>query len=166
MSQMFVPENEGVVAPHSVPGLRGEACWWSEGLAVIKATGADTGGRIAIIEVTESPGAVAPKHVHHKEGEAFWLLEGEVTFDVGGTSIVATTGDYVFGPRDVPHRYRVGPDGSRMLFILTPAGFEELVRAISEPAESRSLPPCRQAPEGMAGFRALAASYGCGLLDD
>jgi Cupin domain len=70
-------------------------------LAVIKATGADTGGRIAIIELTEPPGAVAPKHVHHKEDEGFWVLEGEVTFDVGGTTIVASAGDYAFGPRDI-----------------------------------------------------------------
>ena len=165
MSRMFAPENEGVLAPLSVPAQGGEARWWGEGLAVIKATGADTGGRIAIIEVTEPPGAVAPKHVHHKEDEGFWVLEGEVTFDVGGTTIVASAGDYAFGPRDIPHSYRVGPDGCRMLFIVTPAGFEELVRLISVPAESRSLPPGPQEPADIADFPALVASYGCELLD-
>ena len=91
MSRIFAP-NEGVLAPLSVPAQGREARWWGEGLAVITATGADTGGRVAIIEVTEPPGAVAPKHVHHKEDEAFWVLEGEVTFDVGGTTIIATAG--------------------------------------------------------------------------
>jgi quercetin dioxygenase-like cupin family protein len=134
-------------------------------LAVIKATGADTGGRIAIIEVTEPPGAVAPRHVHHKEDEGFWVLEGEVIFDVGGTTVVARAGDYAFGPRDVPHSYRVGPDGCRMLFIVTPAGFEDLVRLISVPAESRSLPPSPQAPPDTADFTALVAGYGCEILD-
>jgi quercetin dioxygenase-like cupin family protein len=134
-------------------------------LAVIKATGADTGGRIAIIEVTEPPGAVAPRHVHHKEDEGFWVLEGEVTLDVGGTTIVARAGDYAFGPRDLPHSYRVGPDGCRMLFIVTPAGFEDLVRLITVPAESRSLPPSPQEPPDAAGVPALVASYGCELLD-
>ena len=43
---------------------------------MIKATGADTGGQMAIIEITEPPGAVAPMHVHHKEDEAFWVLRG------------------------------------------------------------------------------------------
>ena len=165
MSRIFAPENEGVLAPLSVPAQGGEARWWGEGLAVIKATGADTGARIAIIEVTEPPGAVAPKHVHHKEDEGFWVLEGEVTFDVGGTTIVASAGDYAFGPRDIPHSYRVGPDGCRMLFIVTPAGFEELVRLISVPAESRSLPPGPQEPADMPDFPALVASYGCELLD-
>jgi quercetin dioxygenase-like cupin family protein len=165
MSRMFVPENEGVLAPLSVPAQAGEARWWGEGLAVIKATGADTGGRIAIIEVTEPPGAVAPRHVHHKEDEGFWVLEGEVIFDVGGTTVVARAGDYAFGPRDVPHSYRVGPDGCRMLFIVTPAGFEDLVRLISVPAESRSLPPSPQAPPDTADFTALVAGYGCEILD-
>ena len=46
-------------------------------LAVIKATAADTGGQMTIIEVTEPPGAEAPLHVHHREDEGFWILEGE-----------------------------------------------------------------------------------------
>jgi quercetin dioxygenase-like cupin family protein len=162
-----IPAGEsGGLAPHSVPADGGEARWWGEALAVIKATGADTGGRIAIIEVTEPPGAVAPRHVHRREDEAFWVLEGDVTFDVGGTAIVGRSGDYAFGPRDVPHSYRVGPDGCRMLFLLTPAGFEELVRLISVPAESRSLPPGPQEPAEIADFESVVASYGCELLDD
>ena len=165
MSGISAPENAGALAPLSVPAQGGEARWWGEGLAVIKATGADTGGRIAIIEVTEPPGAVAPRHVHHKEDEGFWVLEGEVTFDVGGTTLVARAGDYAFGPRDVPHSYRAGPDGCRMLFIVTPAGFEDLVRLISVPAESRSLPPGPQEPADRSDFPALVASYGCELLD-
>lgn len=165
MNRTCVPENERVLAPISVPADGGEARWWGEGLAVIKATGADTGGRVAIIAVTEPPGAVAPRHVHHREDEGFWVLEGEVTFDVGGTTIVASAGDYAFGPRDIPHSYRVGPDGCRMLFILTPAGFEELVRLISVPAQGRSLPPGPQEPPDIADFPALIASYGCELLD-
>lgn len=165
MTRISVRENECLLAPLSVPADGGEARWWGEGLAVIKAAGADTGGRIAIIEVTEPPGAIARRHVHHNEDEGFWVLEGDVTFDVGGTTIAASAGDYAFGPRDIPHSYRVGPDGCRMLFIVTPAGFEELVRLISVPAASRSLPPGPQEPADVEDFPALVASYGCELLD-
>jgi quercetin dioxygenase-like cupin family protein len=165
MSRISMPGNEGLLAPLSVPADGGEARWWDEALAVIKATGANTGGRIAIIEVTEPPGAMAPRHVHHNEDEGFWVLEGEVAFEVGGTTIVARAGDYAFGPRDIPHSYRVGPDGCRMLFILTPAGFEELVRLISVPAQSRSLPPGPQGAADTADLRALVASYGCEFPD-
>jgi quercetin dioxygenase-like cupin family protein len=165
MKTVRAPAGGRGLDPIAVPADGGEARWWGGGLAVIKATGADTGGQIAIIEITEPPGAEAPRHVHHKEDEGFWVLEGEVTFDVGGTTIVATAGDYAFGPRDVPHSYRVGADGCRMLFIVTPAGFEDLVREISVPAANRALPPGLQEPPDIEDLRALVASYGCELLD-
>ena len=127
--------------PIAVAKGEGEAYWWLGGLAVVKATAADTGGQVTIIEITERPGTEAPLHVHHREDEAFWVLEGEVAFEVGGKTIPAGPGDYVFGPRDIPHRYTVGGEGCRMLFIFTPGGFEELIREMSEPAPSLTLPP-------------------------
>lgn len=88
--------------PVAVPTDEGEARWWFGSLAVIKATAADTGGQMTIVEITEAPGTEAPLHVHHREDEGFWILEGDVTFEVGDTTIEAHTGDYVFGPRDIP----------------------------------------------------------------
>jgi hypothetical protein len=82
------------------------------------------------------------------------LLEGDVTVEIGGKTIEASAGDFVFGPRDIPHRYKVGDAGSRMLFILTPGGFEDLVRATSEPARTRTLPPADEAmPDGNGCWR-------------
>ncbi len=145
--------------------LTENARWWFDALAVIKTRAADTNGQLTIVEVTEPPNAEAPLHVHHREDEAFWVLEGEVTLYVGDETIEASAGDFAVGPRGIPHKFKVGPDGCRMLFIVTPAGFEELVRLISVPAESRSLPPGLQEPAGSADFPALVASYGCELLD-
>src|SRR5918995_2723299 len=71
----------------------GEARWWGGGLAVIKASAADTGGQMTIVEVTEPPGAEAPLHVHHNENEAFWVLDGDATFEIGETTIDASAGD-------------------------------------------------------------------------
>jgi quercetin dioxygenase-like cupin family protein len=143
----------------------GEARWWGGGLAVIKASAADTGGRMTIVEVTEPPGAEAPLHVHHREDEAFWVLDGEVTLDIGGNTVAARAGDYAFGPRDVPHRYTVGEAGCRMLFILTPGGFEDLVLAMSEPAARRTLPPPSSEEPDMAQIQAIARAHGVDLLD-
>ena len=159
-------EKNQLPSPVSIPADSGEARWWGEGLAVIKATGADTGGQMAIIEITEPPGAEAPLHVHHNEDEAFWIVEGEATFKVGDATIAESAGDYAFGPRDVPHRYRVGASGCRMLFILTPAGFEDLVRLISVPAADRTLPPTPQEPAGLEDLGEVIAGYGCEILDD
>jgi quercetin dioxygenase-like cupin family protein len=142
----------------------GEARWWFGALAVIKATAADTGGQMTIVEITEAPGVEAPLHVHHREDEGFWILEGDVTFQVGDTTVEAAAGDYVFGPRDIPHRYTVGDTGCRMLFILTPGGFEDLVVAMSEPAGSRTLPPPTEEEPDMERIAAIAKEYGGELL--
>jgi quercetin dioxygenase-like cupin family protein len=142
----------------------GEARWWFAALAEIKASAADTDGQLTIVEVTEPPGAQAPLHVHHREDEGFWILEGEVTFQVGDVTIAARAGDFAWGPRDVPHRYTVGPDGCRMLFLLTPAGFEDLVRDMSEPAAERTLPPASDGAPDMERVARVAQAYGCELL--
>jgi quercetin dioxygenase-like cupin family protein len=150
-----------MVNAFAVKGGEGEARWWLGALAVIKATAADTGGHLTVVDVTDPPGVEAPLHVHHKEDEAFWVLEGDVTFEVGGKTIQAGAGDFVFGPRDVPHRYKVGDSGSRMLFMLTPGGFEDLVRATSDPARSRTLPPPDHPMPHEEQMRAAQAAAGC-----
>ena len=153
--------------PVAVRSGQGEARWWFGGLAEIKATAADTGGQMSIVEVTEHPGAEAPLHVHHRDDEGFWILEGDVTIYVGDETIHASAGDYVFGPRDIPHRFTVGPRGCRMLFIMIPGGFEELVRATSEPAPRRTLqPPSDEepSPEVIEGLKATVKELGYELL--
>jgi quercetin dioxygenase-like cupin family protein len=146
----------------AVPAGAGEAIWWLGSLAEIKATAADTGGLMTIVEVTDRPGSEAPLHVHHHEDEGFWILEGDVTIEVGDTTIECHAGDYAFGPRGIPHRYTVGDAGCRMLFIVTPGGFEGLVREMGTPAESRTLPPPSE-PD-FAHVAAVAEKYGCELL--
>jgi quercetin dioxygenase-like cupin family protein len=152
--------------PLVVRNDEGEARWWFAALAVIRATAADTGGQMTIVEVTEPPGAEAPLHVHRREDEAFYILEGSATIQVGDEKFDAGPGDYAFGPRDIPHRYTVGDEGCRMLFICTPGGFEKLVMEMSEPAGSRTLPP--PPPPGhepdWERVAAVAEANGCELL--
>jgi quercetin dioxygenase-like cupin family protein len=156
---------EQPLAPAAVGGDEGEARWWFGGLAVIKATGADTGGQLTIVEMTEPPGVDGPLHVHHREDEAFWILEGSATFRVGELTIEARAGDYLFGPRDVPHKYTVGDEGCRMLFICTPGGnFENLVREMSVPAQRRTLPPPPDEEPDYARIAEIARANGCELL--
>jgi quercetin dioxygenase-like cupin family protein len=152
------------LAPVAVPAAGGEARWWLGTLAVIKATSADTGGQMTIVEITNAPGDEAPWHVHHREDEGFWVLEGDVTFEVGETTIEAHAGDYAFGPREIPHRYTVGEAGCRMLFILTPGGFDEMVMEMSEPAGSRTLPPPSEEEPDWERIAAIAKAYGNELL--
>jgi quercetin dioxygenase-like cupin family protein len=150
--------------PVAVPSGEGEARWWFGSLAVIKATADDTGGQMTIVEITEPPGMEAPLHVHHTEDEGFWILEGDVTFYVGDATIEARAGDYVFGPRDIPHRFTVGDSGCRMLFIFTPGGIEDLIRATSEPARSLTVPPPPEEPPDLERLKAIVKEYGNELL--
>jgi quercetin dioxygenase-like cupin family protein len=161
MAQETVSRQE--LQPVAVGKDAGNARWWFGSLAVIKAAAADTGGQMAIIEITEPPGAEALMHVHHREDEGFWLLEGSATFEVGGTTIEAEAGDYLFGPRDIPHRYTVGPAGCRMLFIMTPGGIEEFIIETSEPAASRTLPPPLEEEPDWEELAVRAHAYGIAL---
>jgi mannose-6-phosphate isomerase-like protein (cupin superfamily) len=153
-----------LLAPIATRAGEGEALWWFAALAEIKVTADDTRGLLSVIEVTEPPNAMAPLHVHHREDEAFWILEGSATFEIGGTTIEASTGDFAFGPRGIPHRYTVGNDGCRMLFITTPGGFENLVRGMSIPAGSRTLPPSPSEEPDWDHVGAVAQDNGCELL--
>ncbi len=148
----------------AVAGGEGEARWWFGVLAEIKATAADTGGQFTLVEITCGGGYEGVRHVHHREDEGFWILEGDVTLDIGGTVIEATAGDYAFGPRDIPHSFTAGDNGCRMLFILTPGGFEDLVMATSEPAQSRTVPPPPEQMPDMDKLQAVVARFGGEIL--
>lgn len=151
--------------PLAVVNNQGQAWWWFNSLAVIKASASDTGGQMTIVEITEPPDAPGPLHVHHHEDEAFWILEGDATFEVGGTTIEAHAGDFVYGPRDIPHRYTTGPAGCRMLFIFTPGGFENLIAAMSTPALSRTLPPPTSEEPDWEKVAEIAKAHGNELLE-
>jgi mannose-6-phosphate isomerase-like protein (cupin superfamily) len=157
--------------PLAICGGEGEARWWFGALAEIKATAADTGGQMTIVEVTEPPGMEAPLQVHHRDDEGFWILEGDVTFEVGDETIEASAGDYVFGPRDISRRFTVGDQGCRMLFILVPGGRHRGRHQGDQRARPKPHPPAatrrgadrggdRAAEGGRQGTRLRAARLG------
>jgi mannose-6-phosphate isomerase-like protein (cupin superfamily) len=149
------------------PG-EGEALWWFGLLATIKATGEQTGGLYSLVEILAPDGYGSVLHVHHQEDEGFYILEGELTFYVGDKTIKARPGSYLFGPKDVPHAFTVDSGPARLLFVLSPAGFEGLVRETGEPARSLTVPPPQpeEPPDEaeMERLDALGARYGAETL--
>jgi quercetin dioxygenase-like cupin family protein len=119
----------------------GEARWWFGQLAVIKATAKDTAGGHTLVEITVNPGYETPLHIHHREDEGFWMLDGSATFTVGNQTVEAGPGAYLFGPKHVPHKWKAGADGARLLYLFAPGGFEDLIREMSEPARELVPPP-------------------------
>ncbi len=113
-----------------------EALVWMGELTLLRVTGEQSGGRYALAELFATPEGLVPLHVHHREDEAFYVLEGELTVTIGDATIEARPGSFVFGPKDVPHKYVVDSPSARLLMIFSPAGFEGFIRATSEPATS------------------------------
>jgi mannose-6-phosphate isomerase-like protein (cupin superfamily) len=132
-------------APQSRTAL-GQPRWFVGMLAEVKASAADTAGQYTLVEVTAPPGLESPLHVHYTEDEGFYVLEGSVTIVVGDETVELAAGQHAFGPRDIPHRFTVGPDGARMLWVLTPGGFENLIHEASAPAETPTVPPANVVP--------------------
>lgn len=97
----------------------------------ILARGEDTDGALGVVEMVEMPaGDMPPLHIHHAADETFYVLEGRVSFFLPGRAIELRSGDFAFGPRGVPHAYRV-EETARVLVTSLPAGFERFVAEVA-----------------------------------
>ncbi len=107
-----------------------------------KLTGADTGGKLTMIEEYNDPGVTIPPHVHENEDEIFRVLEGELQVTVGNETTVLKAGDMAFGPRGVPHTWTtVGTGKTRVILTAFPSGIEELFAQLGElPAGPPDMP--------------------------
>lgn len=121
--------------PHIVPAGHGTSIKWRAEM-LVKAASPDTDARFTVIETRNPPNSGPPLHTHRNEDEAFIILDGEYTFHFGGKEEQAGPGDFVLLPRGLPHRYRVGDAGGRVLMIFAPAGieryFEELAAVLGD----------------------------------
>jgi len=146
------------------PTARGPQYWFFGMLAEVKASAAVTGGRYTLLEVTAPAGLQTPLHVHYREDEGFYVLEGSVTIEVGDQTVEVGAGEHAYGARDIPHRFTVGPDGARMIWVLAPGGFEDFVADVSVPAETPTVPPPSVLPPGNAAE--IVLRHGMELLPD
>ncbi|HET8527573.1 MAG TPA: cupin domain-containing protein [Gaiellaceae bacterium] len=122
-----------------------EPLWFLGTLVRPKLSGAHTGGRFALWEGVLPRGAAPPVHTHPQD-ETFYVLEGKVSVWVDGAVHACEPGAAVFAPGGVPHSFLVESDTARMLFLSTPAGIEEYVGALAEPAAWPWLQPPPDGP--------------------
>jgi len=135
-----------VSAQAHVANERVEPLWFLGTLARIKLDGKQTGGRFALWDGELPHGASPPLHSHPQD-ETFYVLEGEVTAFLGDDDPrLCRAGAVAFAPAGVPHSFRVESDTARMLFLSTPAGIEEYVTELAEPAEWPWLQPPPDGP--------------------
>ena len=143
------------------PG-EGQAVRWGPAGVVRVLAGADsTDGCFSLAEVTEEPGSAAPLHVHHGEAEGFYILEGTIELTCGEDTVTATAGDFVYTPKDVPHKYGVlGEHTARILLLFSRPGFESFFLEAGAPLD--------QAPAGPPdpdAFRRVVEKYDLELLE-
>jgi quercetin dioxygenase-like cupin family protein len=126
-----------------------EPLWFLGTLVRPKLTGEQTGGRFAVWEAVLPRGAAPPLHSHPQD-ETLYLLEGSVSVWAGEQEEGARTrcgpGAAIYVPGGTPHTFRVESDTALVLFLSTPAGIEEFVHALAEPAAWPWLQPPPDGP--------------------
>lgn len=140
-----------------------EHIWYTGSLSTILATGAETGGSFGLTDSLMPVGYETPLHIHHNEDEAFYVMGGEAEFVTQGRTVKATAGAFIFLPRKIAHGFRiVGEKPARMLVWTYPSGFEQFFVALSEPAQSLTLPPFK--PHDMAQIMEQSERFNLEIL--
>jgi mannose-6-phosphate isomerase-like protein (cupin superfamily) len=144
--------------PYVLGEGEGEAIWYVNNRATIKATAAQTGGAFGLVEMLVAPNHPIPLHIHHAEDEALWVLEGQLTVRAGDNTYTAGPGSLIFGPKGVPHTFRVeGLTQARLLVLMVPGGGEGFFVDSGRPAEGDGLP--QPQPPDLARLQAMMEKY-------
>jgi mannose-6-phosphate isomerase-like protein (cupin superfamily) len=96
--------------------------------------GLEAGERFSLVEHPLSPRALAaPVHRHTREDEYSYVLQGRMGALLGDEVVEAGPGDLVFKPRGQWHTFwNAGDEPSRILEIISPAGFEGFFQELSD----------------------------------
>ena len=146
--------------PRMVQPELGNSLWYIGHLMSILISSKDTDGRFALIHGYEIRGLEPPPHTHTREDESFYLMSGEITYTVGDETLHAKAGDWVFLPRFIQHSFQVVTEQAEVLIHLSPGGFEEYFRDMSEPAKELRIPPRPQGPPDVKRIIETASRYG------
>jgi mannose-6-phosphate isomerase-like protein (cupin superfamily) len=135
--------------------------WGPTGKVRILAGAGSTDRSFSVVECIEPPGSGAPLHIHHAEAEAFFILDGTVELTCGAEKLTARSGDFVYTPKDVAHKFTVvGDRPARLLMMFSRPGFEMFFAEGGSPMDQ---PPA--GPPDVAKFKHLVEKYGMELLE-
>jgi mannose-6-phosphate isomerase-like protein (cupin superfamily) len=135
---------------------QGRSFWVVGDLYTFLATGEDTNGAYALIHALVPPGGGPPPHIHRREDEAFFVLEGELSCQIDGQSLTATTGAWVTLPKGSLHAFKsTGPTPVKMLILVNPSGLERYFSEIGHATKEESVTPA-----AIEKLLAVAPKYG------
>ena len=141
---------QGIVKPRDT--------WWQGSLFRVKGRRDTTNGALGLVEANFWAGMGTPLHIHHSEDEGFYLLDGAIRFRVGDDEFTATSGDFIFGPREVAHCFKVLEPGAKALVLVTPGGLEQMFIEGGVAVTDVSNPPSRE--YDLEDVKRLARKYG------
>lgn len=125
----------------------------------IKADRTGTNGQLSLIEQVLPAGMESPWHVHRTEDESFYVLSGRMTVILGDTVHSLSAGDFAFGPRGVPHGFRIdGPEPARILLMTNGGDFADFISATSASKDAAPTEP------DLAAFAAAADQHNISIL--
>lgn len=113
-----------------------------------------TQGQYALVEACVGAGTTIPAHVAKREHVVVHLLDGELDVIVDRSPRRLTSGETVALERGVPRRLRVVKP-SRVLALIAPAGLEQLLSVVADPATD---PDDRAALLAVGGVQAVPAA--------
>ena len=141
--------------------------YFDVGIGSICLSGADTGGKYCLLEVSLAPGIGVPRHTHTREDEGYYVLSGELEVIVGEEVFILKAGDTLMAPRDIPHQLRnSGNSENQYLLIFSPSGFEEFLKVTAVPAPDNAVAPTERQLRvddpsiAIQNVHQLAADYG------
>jgi len=98
---------------------------------VFKVGLAESDNAYSTILMTHPPLVGPALHLHPNGVETFFVVEGSYQFNLDGRLIDADKGDFVYIPKNVPHKYNSGENGGTIL-VTTPASVEKYFLHIAE----------------------------------
>jgi quercetin dioxygenase-like cupin family protein len=143
------------------------AVWFLGALLQVRASGAQTDGRFAVIEHSARRSYNSPMHIHHDDDETFLVLDGALRVLCGGQEYAAQAGTAALLPHGVEHGFVVISPDARILTLHHPAGFENFVIEVGAPAPELLLPPPLEGPpppEAVEALATAAARYGMTIV--
>ena len=156
----FGETETGIVTPiMNSPELK-NSYWYIGHLMSILISSKDTNGSFSLIHGYEIKGLEPPPHIHTKEDESFYIIDGEINYIVDEEVFKAKRGDWIFLPRNIQHSFQVQTDQAEVIIQLSPGGFEEYFKEMSEPAKALVIPPRPQGPPDVKRIIATASKYG------
>jgi mannose-6-phosphate isomerase-like protein (cupin superfamily) len=105
--------------------------------------GPEAAERFSLVEHPMSPRALAaPLHRHTREDEYSFVLEGRMGALLGDDVVEAGPGDLVHKPRNQWHTFwSAGDEPTRILEIISPAGFENYFKELSSGGGALAMGP-------------------------